>query len=103
MLSPDIIANVHMRASDKGGKSVIIPAVQYRCQLIIDSLYFDCRLLLDQTGVSLEPGKMAEIQVKFLFDDVIFNHLRIGAKFSLWDMRVFADGEILKVISRPSI
>jgi len=46
---------------------------------------------------------MAEIQVKFLFDDVIFNHLRIGAKFSLWDMRVFADGEILKVISRPSI
>lgn len=94
-MQPDIFAKVTMFASDAGGKTLAIPAVRYGCPLFINGRGFDCRLLLDQVGHGLEPGDAAEIPIKFLYFDLVRSHLAPGVRFTLWEMRDFAEGEIL--------
>ena len=96
-MQPDIVARVTMFAPDAGGKSSAIPAVRYGCPLFINGQGFDCRLLLDQEGHGLEPGATAEVPIKFLYFDLVRNLLVPGARFTLWEMRHFAEGEILQV------
>ena len=96
-MQPDIIARVVMFAMDKGGKSSPIPSVRYGCPLFIDGHGFDCRLLLDQVGYGLEPGTTAEVPIKFLYFDLVRSFLAPGVQFALWEMRYFAEGEILQV------
>lgn len=96
-MQPDIIARVTMFASDAGGKSLTIPAVRYRCPLFIDGQGFDCRLLLDQAGHGLDLGATAEVPIKFLYFDLVQGLLAPGVRFTLWEMRHFAEGEILRI------
>lgn len=97
ILQPDIIARVAMFPSNIGGRPVPIPAVCYRCLLFIDGQGFDCRLLLDQIGHGLAPGDAAEVPIRFLSFDLVKNLLSPGAYFNLWEMRNFAEGEILQI------
>lgn len=96
-MQPDIIARVTMFASDAGGKSLAIPAVCYRCPLFINGQGFDCRLLLDQVGHGLELGATAEVPIKFLYFDLVRDLLAPRVRFTLWEIRHFAEGEILQV------
>ncbi|WP_412023492.1 hypothetical protein [Burkholderia cepacia] len=96
-MQPDIIAKVTMLATGSGGKTSAIPPVRYGCPLFINGQGFDCRLLLDQVGYGLEPGATAEIPIKFLFFDLVRDLLAPGVQFTLWEMRHFAEGEILEV------
>lgn len=96
-MQPDIIARVTMFASDMGGKSSAIPPIRYGCPLFIDGQGFDCRLLLDKLGHKFEPGTTEEVSIKFLFFDLVRSHLLPGARFTLWETRTFAEGEILQV------
>jgi hypothetical protein len=90
-----------MYPTDAGGKAVTIPPVQFRCPLLINGELFDCRLLLNQTGTSLSPGRTADVPIKFLYLDLVRNLLMPGAKFALWDMQNFADGTVLEVVAPP--
>jgi hypothetical protein len=99
LVTPDIIARVTMYPSDAGGKSSAIPPVQFRCPLSINGELFDCRLLLNQAGVSLLPGCSTDIPIKFLYLDLVRDMLVPGAQFALWDMRNFAEGTILEVVA----
>lgn len=96
-MQPDIIARVTMFAMGAGGKSSAIPAVRYGCPLFIDGQGFDCRLLLDQVGYGLELGATAVVPIKFLHFDLVRGLLAPGVRFTLWEMRHFAEGEILQV------
>ncbi|GHU24562.1 hypothetical protein AGMMS50243_27830 [Betaproteobacteria bacterium] len=42
-------------------------------------------------------GETADIPIKFLYLDLVKDKLKSGAKFSLWEMRDFAEGTILHV------
>ncbi len=96
-MQPDIIARVTMFAFDKGGKSSAIPPIRYGCPLFIDGQGFDCRLLVDQVGHELQPGTTEEVPIKFLFFDLVRSRLVPGARFTLWEIRNFAEGEVLRV------
>ncbi len=96
-MQPDIVARVTMLTSDAGGKISAIPAVRYGCPLFINGQGFDCRLLLDQAGYGLEPGATAEVPIKFLYFDLVRNLLVPKTLFTLWEIRHFAEGEILQV------
>lgn len=99
IVTPDIIARLTMYPTDAGGKSVTIPSVQFRCPLSINGELFDCRLLLNQAGISLSPGCTADVPIKFLYLDLVRDLLVPGAQFALWDMQNFASGTILEVIA----
>ncbi|WP_152601951.1 MULTISPECIES: hypothetical protein [Burkholderia] len=97
IVTPDIISRVTMYPTDAGGKSVTIPPIQYRCPFSVNGELFDCRLLLNQVGISLSPGCTADIPIKFLYLNLVKDMLIPGAQFALWDMGNFADGTILEV------
>ncbi|MDR2874528.1 MAG: hypothetical protein LBV44_01180 [Methylobacillus sp.] len=99
-MQPDIIAKVTMLIMDKGGKASIpppIPPTHYGCPMFINGEGFDCRLLLDQVERTLEAGITAEVPIKFLNFNLVKNLLAPGVRFTLWEMRDFAEGEILEI------
>jgi hypothetical protein len=77
-LKADIIARVTLYPTTSGGRETPIPAVRFGCPLFIAGEGFDCRLLLDQTGVALSPGASAEVPIKFLFLNLVKNRLAAG-------------------------
>ena len=96
-MQPDIIARITMFAPNAGGKSSAIPAVRYGCPLFINGQGFDCRLLLDQVEHELVPGATTEVPIKFLYFDLVRNLLMPGVRFTLWEIKHFAEGEIIRV------
>lgn len=102
-LTPDIRVRVRLRTAEEGGRRKgEIPPVQFRCPFVFEGEMFDCRLLLDQVGTTLQPGASYEqIPVKFLFPDLVKPRLHPGASFKLWDGRDIADGEVTEVVAEP--
>lgn len=100
-LTPDIRVRLRLRTADEGGRQKgEIPPVQFRCPFVFEDEMFDCRLLLDDAGTSLQPGASYEgIPVKFLFPDLVKPRLAPGATFKLWEGRDIADGEVLEVVA----
>lgn len=97
---PDIIARVRLYSIDEGGRQSVLPPRQFGCPLVFLGEAFDCRILLDQAGVTLAPGLTADVPIKFLFPDIVMASLTVGARFKLWDVKEFAEGEVVCV--RPS-
>jgi hypothetical protein len=96
-IRPDILAKVTMYLPCNGGKKEPIPPVQYGCPLSISGQLYDCRLLLDQLGLSLVPGETMNIPIKFLHRNILKDKLIVDVNFALWEMRYFAEGTILHV------
>lgn len=58
----------------------------------------DCAFLLDQAGVTLEPGGPSEVvPIKFLFPDLVVDRLHPGTRFILWEGRKIGEAEVLEV------
>ena len=74
-----------------------IPPVQFGCPLFFQGELFDCRILLDQIGISLEPGSHYTVPIKFLNPILIKPRLKTGTQFKLWEFRFFADGEVVDI------
>lgn len=98
-LQPDIVARVSLYPADKGGRQKPIPPIRFGCPFFFEGEGFDCRLLLDQAGVSLEPGDTVEVPIKFVHPELVKPRLQSGARFTLWEAGDFADGEVLKVVA----
>ncbi|MGI6416374.1 MAG: hypothetical protein ACOX1P_11955 [Thermoguttaceae bacterium] len=98
MLKPDITARVRLYHTANGGKSTAIPPVQFGCVFRFEGEYFDCRLLLDQVQIMLNPGDAADVPIKFMFPELIKARLKHGDSFELWDGRDIAEGTVLEVM-----
>jgi hypothetical protein len=98
-LKPDIIARIHLYPTDQGGRQKVIPPSRFGCPFFFAGQGFDCRLLLDQVGVSLAPGTTAEVPIKFLYPELVKTKLTPGSRFKLWEAGDFADGEVLEIIT----
>lgn len=98
-LRPDVIVRVYLYRTEEGGRGNTITSGQFGCPFFYDGEAFDCRILLDQVGLALEPGHAAEVPIKFLRPDLIKPRLQIGAQFKLWEGKNFADGEVLEVVN----
>lgn len=97
-LKPDIIAKIKLYTKQEGGRSKGIPPVQFGCPFFFEGEYFDCRLLIDQLGISLELGNFATVPIKFLHPELIKPRLYPGKHFKLWEMKFIGEGEIVEVI-----
>ena len=97
-MRPDLIVEITLKASSDGGRSRPIPSVPFSCPAFFGDEGFDCRLLLDQVGVSLAPGDRATVPLKFLRPELIVARVQPGDEFRLWALGFFADGRVLEVL-----
>ena len=95
---PDIIAKVSMLPTDQGGKKKSIPPIQFGCPIQLDGEGFDCRLLLDQIGKGLAPGETIIVPIKFLYPELARPRLKLGLRFTLYEIGKIGDGEILEIL-----
>ena len=98
-LKADVVARVRLYRTEEGGRGNVITAGQFGCPFFYDGEAFDCRILLNQVGVTLAPGATAVVPIKFLRPDLVKPRLRTGARFKLWEGKDFADGEVLEVVN----
>lgn len=97
MLKSDVIADIYFYETEKNGRKEPTCASQFGCIFIIDNKKYECRLLLNEIG-SIYPGENKKnIPIKFLSFKSVFENLKIGEKFYLWDMRNIAEGTIREI------
>lgn len=92
------IARVRLLTTLEGGREERTPRDFFGCVFCLDGEHNDCRLLLADTG-PLEPGQKAEVPLVFTSPDLVIPRLRVGSRFTLWEGRHIADGEVLRVLS----
>ncbi len=98
-IKPDIIAKVRLYSKDEGGRNRGLPLDRFGIPMFFEGEYFDCRLLLDQVGLSPEPGSVTIVPIKFLYPELIKPRLSVGKHFKLWEMKFIGEGEVLEVIN----
>lgn len=100
ILQPDIVARITFLTAERGGKRHAIPATadQYRCPMFFAGEGFDCALLLHAIDHAISPGSTIELPIKFLCPWLIKPRLRVGDRFTLWEMGTIADGEVLQIV-----
>jgi hypothetical protein len=96
-LIPDLIARIHLFPTLEGGRQGPTPSDKFGCLLEFNGEFFDCRLLLEETG-SLWPDQEAVVSIKFLDPDLAKLRLRPGDRFYLWEGKRIAEGEVEELL-----
>lgn len=95
---PDIIASVRFYPTAQGGRKGPTSQPIFRCPLEFEGEKFDCGLHLEKTG-PLAPGMTATVPITLLFPELVKPRLKVGSKFTLWDMRPIADGVVERILA----
>jgi hypothetical protein len=95
--NPDIIASVRFYATERGGRKEPTPPGIFRCPLEFEGKKFDCGLHLEKIG-SIAPGTDATVPISLLFPALIKPRLKVGSRFTLWEMRTIAEGVVEQII-----
>jgi hypothetical protein len=94
--TPDLIAKIYLFPTSEGGRQGPTPSEKFGCLLEFNGEFFDCRLLLEETG-ALWPGQEAVISIKFLNPDLAKHQLKLGDSFYLYEGKRIAEGEVEKL------
>lgn len=94
---PDIIATVRLYVTDAGGRKGHTPPEVFGCLFTFEGEKFDCRLLLQEVG-PLAPGASTKVPVAFLYPELIKPRLKVGSRFTLWEMKAIGDGIVEEII-----
>jgi hypothetical protein len=94
---PDMIATVRLYPTEAGGRRGPTPPDMFGCPLEFERDKFDCRLFLQEVG-SLAPGATAKVPIAFLFPELIKPRLKVGSRFTLWEMRTIAEGVVEEIL-----
>lgn len=92
----DILAEVQLLPTEKGGRRVPTPADKFGCPVGIGGEFFDMRIDLSSVG-SLSPGQTARVPMAFLRPDFVLPLLHVGSEFSLWEMRTIGHGRVIEI------
>jgi hypothetical protein len=95
--SPDFVASVRFYPTDEGGREGPTPGRLFRCPLEFEGERFDCGLLLDAIG-PLEPGMCASVPVSLLAPQLLKSRLRVGSRFTLWELGTIAEGTVEEIV-----
>ena len=93
---PDILAEVHLLATQDGGRKCPTPSDKFGCPVGFEGEYFDMRIDLSEAG-SLSPGMTKEVPIRFLWPELILPRLRMGSEFTLWDGKTIGHGRVTKI------
>lgn len=91
------MAKVYFFSTSEGGRQVPTPSEIFGCLLEFNGDFFDCRLLLGETGALL-PGQEAVIPIKFLNPDMVKLQLKPKDSFYLFEGKRIAEGEVEKIL-----
>jgi len=94
---PDIVAKVQFYSTEKGGRKGPTPSNTYRCPLEFEGEKFDCGLHLEKSG-PIAPGATATVPITFLSPELIKPRLKVGSRFTLWEMRAIAEGVVEEML-----
>lgn len=97
MKGPDIIASVRLYTTEEGGRGVSTAPKLFKCPLEFEGEMFDCGLHLEETG-PLEPGAKATVPITLLFPELIKLRLKVGSRFTLWEMKTIGEGVVEQVL-----
>lgn len=97
-IKPDIIVSLQFYTTAEGGRKEPLPPEKFGCPFEFQGELFDCRLLLEETGC-LTPGTQATVPVIFLRPDLIKARLKVGSRFTLWEMGTIAEGVVKKILT----
>jgi hypothetical protein len=102
MTGPDAIARIHFFCTDQGGRRTdVAPASRFG---YMPTLFFngekhgyDCALLVEAVGGRIARGATVEIPIKFLSPQLVKPRLGLGDRFTLWEGRTVAEGEVIEL------
>jgi hypothetical protein len=95
-ISPQIIADITLYASERGGRKGATPSDWFGCPCMVskDRDAWDCRILLQ--GVPLAPGETRRVGMVFLSPNEAIPDLRQAGKFYLWEGGFIGEGTIIE-------
>jgi hypothetical protein len=94
---PDLIASITFLSSEDGGRRAAIPPRIFRCPLKFEGEMFDCGLHPEETG-PVPAGATVTVPITLLFPELVKPRLRLGSRFTLWDLRTIAEGIVTKIL-----
>jgi hypothetical protein len=94
---PDIIVTVRFYTAEEGGRKGPTPPDLFGCPFEFEGKLFDCRLLLNEVG-ALAPGATAKVPVAFLCPELIKPRLKVGTRFTLWELGTIAEGVVEQIV-----
>ncbi len=97
MRGPDIIASVRFYPTEEGGRRVATSPMLFKCPLEFKGEKFDCGLHLEKSG-ALAPGATATVPITLLFPTLVKPRLKVGSRFTLWEMRTIAEGVVEQIL-----
>jgi len=95
-IQPDIIAKIHFLTTTEGGRAGPTPDKSFGCLLKIDGIFYDCRMLLNETG-AIHPGAEVTIPIKFLDFLNVFSNINVGKQFVVWDGKTIGRGQVIEI------
>jgi hypothetical protein len=93
--TPDVVARVRFYSTEEDGRKGPTRPDTYRCPLEFEGEKFDCGLHLSGP---VAPGETVTVPITFLFPELIKPRLKVGSRFTLWEMRTIAEGVIEEVL-----
>jgi hypothetical protein len=95
----DLILQIHLFPSDYGGRRSSTPTNGFKCLFKVFDEYFDCQLVLDESG-PLNPGQTATVPARLLSPDLVAGRVTKGQAFKLCEgRREVGEGTIVEVLS----
>jgi len=98
-----VFAKIKFISIEDGGRLEPLPDVNFGCPVFFESHPLlgngrDCRLLISEYGKKLYPGETFEnVPMVFVWEEDVLPFLRIGARFTLWEGKVIAQGEVQRM------
>jgi hypothetical protein len=97
-------SKIYFKKAEDGGRSEAIPLIKFGCPVFFENIPalsrhgYDCRLLIGEYGREIFPGDFInEIAMIFLSEDEVVLNINIGARFTLWEGKIIASGEVLRI------
>jgi hypothetical protein len=99
-----VFAKVKLLSSAEGGRSMPLPLEVFGCPMFIEGIpelsthAYDCRLLLSPALGRMAPGDIIEeVGIVFLSPEEVLSYVNVGTRFTLWEGRTIAHGEVLRL------
>ena len=98
LVTPEIIADIMLLATDKGGRKTAICQGEYRGILGIGTENFSFRWFIPREENSFMPGETRRLGIQFLVPDEALSYFPVGTRFTIWEGHIIGKGVVLKVL-----
>ncbi|MFC5767753.1 hypothetical protein [Thauera sinica] len=101
---PNIVAKIRFLSTAEGGRSQALPSDTFGCPVFFEGIPelsshgYDCRILISEVPEPVQPGDEVEkVRMLFLSPDEVLTQVRLGARFTLWEGKTIAYGEVIGI------